>query len=241
MKKFLSIFSLVLLAVFFLGKGIVSAADTLPSNALTVAPANALAGSAITLNALVYNNESVNAVVTVAFTIPDGSTTGGTITIANVTAIIGPASAKTIAANWEMPTQSTVVTATVTAAVDDNKQLLPSLLGTLGTVTVGPSSSSSIAGISFPGSTQISAWFAPLFSTIENWRLQEAVALTTLRTTTQATITSSPSQAFGNPWNYATLIYATIGAALFTNQIIFYIAFGLLVLFVLRMIIRLIF
>ncbi|MDB5188736.1 MAG: hypothetical protein JWM92_334 [Candidatus Nomurabacteria bacterium] len=213
---------IVLFFVMMLSVGKVSAAAALPSSAVWFTPASASVGSAITLNALVYNNQSVSATVTVTFT-----NTTSKEKIAAMTDTIAAQSAKTITANWIMPAKNTVVTATVTGAFDKNKKSLPALLGVLGTVTVGNTPTPLINGISFPGSTQLNAWFTPVLTTMESFRKKEAISFAHMRDS--------------NPGNSVTNTYYTMGASLFTNPAFFYIAALLLLLLLLRFIVNLIF
>lgn len=222
-----------LAAVFFAG-GTAYAAAELPASAAWFAPTTAAAGSPITLNALVYNNQKTDATVTVVFSAPG-------VTIATVTQTIAAQSAMTVSAGWIMPKASAIVTATVTAALDKNKKSLPPLLGVLSTVTVGSMPAPLIQGISFPGSAQLTAWFTPFFNKIETFRKNEAATLTALRDATKAKVTSSLSGAFSHPIDYATLLYSSVGAALFANMAVFYIAAIMIVLLLLRFVVNRIF
>lgn len=226
------------------------AAAELPKAAVWVEPATANVGDAVTLNALVYNNQTSDATVTVAF-----SETAGTI--ATTTATISAGTAKTVSASWKMPAQSTEVTATVTSAVTATKKSLPGLIGKIGTVTVTGTvvTPNAVSGI-IPGSKQINAFFAPIITKIELFRLQEVTYFKNLKATSQASVDqaakkaavldpapddkNTASEAAGNPFAYIPLAYATVALALFANQAIFYIVMTLALLLVLRFIVNLI-
>jgi hypothetical protein len=234
MKKRLQFMSVFLIGIFVLSSGVAKAADALPSTSVWFTPPTATAGQPITLNALVYNNQTSQATVTVAFTTP-------TLNIAAVTATIPAGSAKTISFAWTMPKDVTLMMATVTAATNSSHQSIPSLLGTIGTVTIGTEPTVLANGITFPGSEQISAWFGPFISKVEVWRIQEAAIFTAQRQAVQAKITSSVSQAFSTPMNYIVLIYTTCLASLFSNIAFFYVALILVILLALKFIVNLIF
>jgi len=227
------------------------AAAELPSSSVWFAPTTAAVGEAITINALVYNSQSVDATVTVVASTP-------TLKISTVTELIPKATAKTIVINWTMPKNSSAVTVAVTTALDHNKKSLPALVGKIGTVTIAPSAVAPVitptATTAFPGAAQLKAWFGPWMAKIEPFRIKEAKYFTTLRDTKKAAlgITAAPattdgadknaaSKAFGNPFDYITYIVAIGCATLFASQGLFYVAIILLALLVLRFIVNLIF
>jgi hypothetical protein len=260
MKRRLQLLSVVLIAVFFVSQSPVHAAAVLPPAAVWFAPAGAVAGSTITLNALVYNNQSVDATVTVVFSSPVS-------TVATVTKTVAAQSAATVSVDWKMPVTNTVVTATVSTALDKNKKALPALVGSIGTVIVGNSPTPVITTLTFPGSTQLNAWFNPLLSQIEAFRAKEAINFTAARNTARVklgltavpppilTVPETPapavdivhssqgaaSIALGNPGQYFTVLYTTALASLFSSQLAFYLVGGVLILLVLRFIVNLIF
>jgi len=235
MKTRLQLLSGILLAVFLVTGATAHAAAALPTTAVWYTPANAAVGSAIVLNALVYNNQTTNASVTVTFTTP-------TATIGAVAETVPSETAKTLSLDWKLPATSTVVTASVTAATTPNDQSIPSLLGTIGTVTIGTVTSTTVVdGISFPGSAQISAWFAPLISKIEPFRIQEADTFAVQRDAIKAKVQMNAASAFSSPLNYLNLIYLTTAASLFGSQVLFYIVLILLILLLLRFIVNLLF
>ncbi len=232
----------------------------MPQNTVWFTPSDAAVGGAIALNALVYNSSNQNATITVTFT------TDQNVKIDAVTEEVLSGSAKTASVNWVMPKNTTNVTAAVTKAVNAKNQTIASLVGTIGTMPVGTTTVTPVIdGISFPGSTQIGAWLAPLLAKAEAFRLKEATYFATLRDSSKiqigitATPTPAPSQpetpapanatpaqlgapqiSFGNPSQYITLAYSSALAALFASQTIFYIVFALLILLVLRFIVNLI-
>ncbi len=233
MKKLLHIVT----ALFIIGSSLAMtahAAAPLPSAAVWFTPADAKAGETVTLNALVYNNEKVDATVTLSFSAPDAK-------IPAVTAAIPAQTAKTISTDWKMPAQNTVVTATVTAAADKNKHSLPSLLGVVGTVTVGNAPAPLISGVSFPGSSQLNAWFAPFLGKIEAFRKKEAATFTALRDKTKKAVTSNPSEVLHHPALYGTLLYASAAATMFSSPLLFYVFSLLVILLALRFVVNLVF
>lgn len=253
MKKILSI-GIALIMAFVVVPSVFAAAE-LPSNTVWYEPATAPADSAITLQALVYNNQTSDATVTVDFTIPNKTK------VATATALIPAQSAKTLSAVWKMPHASTVVTGTVTAAVTAKHVSLPKLLGVLGTVTAAPSvaPTTTTSMSSFPGSAQLSAWFGPLLAKIEAFRVKEAAYFTDLRDkskaaaglaigttigtalTSQTPASDATNQIFSHPGDYFNYFYASAMVPVFSNQIIFYIVLLLAVLLVIRFIVNLFF
>jgi hypothetical protein len=243
-----TLFAIVLLLI--VSTSTAFAAAELPKSSVWFDPAAAAVGESVTLNALVYNDQTADATVTVVFS----DTTG---TIGTTSALIAKATAKTLSVSWKMPEKNTVVTAKVTTATDAAKKSVPGLIGVLGTVTVGPTvaPTPTVAGISFPGSAQINAWFAPLLSKVEAFRIKQTASFTTLKSTTQARIdhasalASNPapddknvaSEAAGNPFDYVTLAYATVALGIFSSQAIFYVAIVLIFLLALRFIVNLFF
>jgi hypothetical protein len=261
MKKALSLV-VAIMAGFVLWSSSVFAAAQLPSTSVWFDPATAVVDAPITLNALVYNNQAATATVTVVFT------TDKQTKIGSVTEQVPAQSAKTFSTAWKMPAKSTLVTATVTTAVTASKKSLPALVGPVGSITVGTVTPliTGVAVPSFPGSTQIAAWFAPLFNAVEKFRLQQATYFTRLQEssrnkiglnpaalpqifqqpdgTTDSTPSSTSGQAanantvnmFGSPLDYVTYAYATAFTALFANQMVFYIVLILIILLLLRFI-----
>ncbi|MEO5645988.1 MAG: hypothetical protein ABIO57_02875 [Candidatus Paceibacterota bacterium] len=244
MKKFVALVLLSIVSISMVTQA-VFAAPELPKASVWFDPATVAVSEPITVNALVYNNQVSDATVTVAFT-----TT--TETIGTASALIAKGSAKTITLAWKMPVKDTVVTAKVTSAITSTKKSLPGLIGTLGTVTVGSTVTPTAVSSIIPGAAQINAWFAPLLTKVEAFRVKQKVAYTVLKTNTQKKIDASNAKAapddknsaaksFGNPWDSFVLIYATTGAAIFASQAIFYIAAALIILLILRFVVNLIF
>ncbi|HTH92870.1 MAG TPA: hypothetical protein VL576_00075 [Candidatus Paceibacterota bacterium] len=245
MKKFSLIFIALFSFVIFHGHAL--AVDTIPNTSVWFTPSDAASGAPITLNALVYNNQTQDATVTVQFKTDAG-------VIGTQSALVASQSAKTLVQKWLMPAKATVVTASVTGAVDKNKKSIPALLGTLGTVSVGVGVTPVITTGSFPGSSTLTAWLGPLLSKIETFRLNQAVAYAALRDQTKLALGITPSKTpaqntgdglppvkFDNPLNYIVLIYATAAASFFGSAIIFYIGIILVLLLLIRFIVNLIF
>jgi hypothetical protein len=258
MKKTL-LCSAVMMICFLISSSVFAAAQ-LPSTSVWFDPADAAIDMPITLNALVYNDQSTAATITVVFT------TDTKIKIGSITEEVPSQTAKTFSVAWKMPAKSTIVNARVTTAVTAAKKSLPSLVGPIGSITVGTVTPliSGIALPSFLGSSQITLWFTPLFKIIETFRLQQATYFTRLQDSTRhkiglnpaalpqifqqpdGTTDSNPSpqpasantpNMFGNPLDYLTYAYATAFATLFASQMIFYIVFAILLLLLLRFIV----
>jgi hypothetical protein len=211
-----------------------------PKSSVWFEPSDAKAGESIQLNALVYNNQTVDAKVTVVFSNSAG-------TIGTTSATVTKATAKTLSVSWKMPAKSTVVTAKVTAAVNGANKSLPALIGELGTVTVGATAPLiTTPDFSFPGSAKIKAWFGPLFTKIDAWRVEQRDNFQELKAYSQkkvdvkvdATDKNAASKALGNPVDYLVLAYASAGYTLFASQALFYIAAALLLLLILRAIVN---
>jgi hypothetical protein len=235
MKKISSVFAALFIVVAVLSNTHAAhAAASLPATSVWFTPPTATAGTLITLNALVYNNQTADATVTVTFTTPAD-------TIGTVTALVPAQTAKTLSYDWKMPSSSAIVTATVTTAINKQKKSLPGLLGVLGTVSVAATPTPLINGISFPGSTAITAWLTPALTQVEAFRAKEAIQFSNQRDAVKKTLGTSVSEAFGNPYNYFILIYSSCLAAVFTSVSLFYIASILLALLLLRLIVNLIF
>jgi hypothetical protein len=237
MKKISSVFvPFFMLAVFLLSGSVVHAAADLPATAVWFTPATATVGSPVVLNALVYNNQTISATVTVAF-----ETSTPTVTIGTITASIPAETAKTLSYNWKMPSASTVITATVTKAVGSNGQSIPALLGTLGTTSVASTPTPLLSNLNIPGTSAISAWFATTFANVEAFRNKEAVVFSAQRDALKSTMGANTTNAFGNPSNYLLLIYSSTAASLFSSIGLFYIVLLLAVLLLLKFIVNLIF
>ncbi len=256
MKKAVVSFLIAMLSVTLFSSA-AFAASALPSNTVWYEPANAAVGVAINLHALVYNNTSSTVTVTVGF-----NTTKGTL--ATATGEIAPQAAKTLTAAWKMPAASTIITGAVTkAVVTSTKKSVPSLVGTLGSITVahlGTTTETTGVGLfpaGFPGSAQLNVWLAPIFNSIERFRTTEAATLTTLRDTSKAQVSKTQhstvsadstapasdalSSTFSNPSVYFNYLYSSALAPVFSNAAVFYIVLVLLVLLVLRFIVNLLF
>ncbi|GEM_PF-2327386 len=240
MKKILSV-----VIIFLSLTTVVSAAATVPNTSVWFTPSTAKVGETIALNALVYNNQSVDATVVVAFS-----------NVSSATALIPAQTAKTVSVSWKLPAKNTSVTATVTSAVDKNKKSIPSLVGLIGTIDVGPSVDIIVptSNLSFPGSTVISKWITPLLSNIEAYRSKQAIYFSAERdhakAAVDAVIVAAPvatvqnglsSKVLGSPMIYISYAVDSSLATLFNSVALFYIVCILIVLFVLRFIVNLIF
>lgn len=230
--------------LFFLLPFKTFAAATLPSTNVWYIPADVSAGTVINLNALVYNNQPTDATVTVTF-----KTSKATIGVE--TATVPVQTAKTITAQWTMPSVATAVTASVTAATDKNKKTLSPLLGTLGTIMISPTASS-VQPVAV-SSSQFTNWVKPWLTKVEAFRLEQATGYTTLRDKTRLALGITPGETkapvtdaipplkVDNPLQYLTLIYATAMAAFFSSAALFYTGTVLIVLLLLRFIFNLFF
>ncbi|MDB5254849.1 MAG: hypothetical protein JWL92_225 [Candidatus Nomurabacteria bacterium] len=239
MKKIAAFLFIVLVSMSLAAQAVFAVAEV-PKSSVWFDPANAAAGEAIKLNALVYNNQTSNATVTVVFSDPAG-------TIGTTSTTITKATAKTVSVSWKMPVKNTVVTAKVSTAVTSAKKSLPGLVGVLGTVTVGSVAPEATALGSFPGSTQLAKWFGPLVSKIDAWRVGQKDTFVKLKASTLKKMGDVKldindknilSKVLGNPVDYIVLAYATSGATLFASQALFYIAGFLLFLLILRAIVN---
>ncbi len=231
MKKVIATLLLSIMSIGIVTQTVFAAAE-LPKASVWFDPSTAAVNESITLNALVYNDQSNDATVIVAFTSP-------TETIGTATAVVAKGSAKTLTLAWKMPAKDTVVTASVTSALTSAKKSIPALDGALGTVTVGSTVTPTVTPPSIPGATQINAWFAPLLTKVEAFRIQQRDSYIVLKTNTQKNIDTS--KASGNLWHSFVLLYATVLVAILTSQALFYVAGALLILIVLRFIVNLIF
>ncbi len=240
MKKLIALsFFIALLA-----SSVSFAAAEVPAAAVWFEPATAAVDAPITLHALVYNNQAVDATVVVSFSTPAGK-------IGEVSDTIAKQTAKTVSIAWKMPAKGTVVTAAVTKATDKNKKALAPLVGTIGTVTVATAPTPLIGGKTIPGLKQVKAWFGPLLDSIEKFREGETVKFEHLRDTKRVALgigvenpapdKDAASNALGNPGDYFLYLYGTAMASVFSSVALFYIASVLIILFLLRFIVNLLF
>jgi hypothetical protein len=243
MKRAAVFFSIAALSIgLFVQSAFAVAA--VPASSVWFDPTTGAAGTATTLHALVYNNQVVDATVTVTFTSPAGK-------IGEVSDTVPKQTAKTLSLAWKLPEKSTVVTAAVSAAIDKGKKPLPKLVGVLGTVTVSSTDTSAIAGVSFPGSSKLKAWFTPLLVKTEAFRVKESKYFDELqlRTRKELGIGAKDSMTKGmtvaavtsHPAQYGTLVYAVALSSLFGSAAVFYIACALLILLIVRFIVNLFF
>ena len=243
-------------AVFLSSHGAAFATAALPTNSIWVSPATAAEGAAITLNALVYNNTAQDVTVTVTFTTKPADPAVQPKVLGTIKQLVTSESAKTFSQAWTMPKGAIAVTGAVTSALTKQNQSIQTLVGPLGTITVGSDAVTPVAtGVTFPGSVQLSNWFGPFITKVEAWRTKEATYYTALRdktktqlditksaaTTTPVSVDGLPPVKTDNPMQWVTLIFATACASLFSNMVIFYISAILLILLVLRFIINLVF
>ncbi len=230
------------------------AAPTPPAQSVWIVPENPKKGTTAELNALVYNKSTKSVTVSVLFSIPDDE-------IETISATIAPATAKTITALWDVAEGTQQITASVISAVDSNKKTVPELLGVVGTVTIGKTSSVE---------TTLRGILGNVFSIIDPWRQKQAQHFTTLRDAAREkvgvksikeaydTFAPLPPEVPAAPGDtkedtvadlalgyeaipigaYITLIYATALATIFSSIALFYITLTLLSLLVLRFIIR---
>jgi hypothetical protein len=238
MKRFSAFLAVTVLVLGMVAQSAWAVAQV-PKSSVWFDPATAQSGEEIQLNALVYNNQTTDATVTVVF-----STSAGTV--GTSTATIAQSTAKTVSVAWKMPQENTVVTATVSTAVSSGKKALPGLVGVLGTVSVGSASpGSTVLGLSFPGSKQIASWFGPLITKIEHWRIGQQGHFISLQASTQKKVGDTSmdaktlsSKILAHPGSYAVLLYAMAGTSVFSSQALFYILAVLLFLLLLRFIVN---
>jgi hypothetical protein len=187
--------------------------------------------------------------------------------IGNNTVSLAAGAAKTASISWIVPQKETVVTATITKAIDAKKVSITELLGDIGIVTVGGLSADTL---SLPSDSAIKKWFASITAHIEPFRLKEAIYFRDLRDATRARLgivssTSTPTPSSTTPeaaalpqqtnnagtlsdlsalktvhgGDYVTLIYATALATLFSSILLFYLLLIGLIILVIRFIFRL--
>jgi len=246
-------FSFLILS--FLAPTISFATPVVPQASVWMDPAAAEIGDSIELNAFVYNSTQKNGSITVLFAT-------STEELASVVIDVPAQTAKVAVTKWKIPEISTVVTASVTKAIDSSKKNMPELLGVIGTVTVGSNTkkldTAGLGGI-------LKKWFAVAFSSLDPWRVKQAEKYTTLRdkkkeelgvgqmkdiyanlvedndvSTGESSSQEQKPTATEKFGGHAILVVATMLAALFTSVALFYIALILLALFVLRFLFRIV-
>ncbi len=234
----------------------VHAVATPPSQTVWVTPSDAKTGEEIMLNAFVYNDTSTEASVTVEFTQGSAEQVKG---VATATITVPASTAKIATATWKMPDRSMTVTAEVTKASTKAKKDIPTLLGVVGTVTVGGT-----PVLAAPDLGGIKKWFGGLLTHIETYRLKQAehyaVVLkksksvvngdapkdivklllpddpNTATPTTAGQTTGSVKEAESHTGDYANMVFATAAESFFAHKAFFYISIVIVALFVLRFI-----
>lgn len=154
---------------------------------------------------------------------------------------------------WKMPQTSTVVTASITKALDKNKKEIATLKATIGTVTVAPV-------LEMP-KVAVKGFVGKGLNYIENFRLKNLAYFTALKAKVRQELggvtidqvsslirtetTVAPGQTAPatqvedrNTTRYVVFIYATAGESFFAHKALFYIVSILLAFFVIRFIIR---
>ncbi len=223
---------------------------TPPAEALWAIPSDAATGTAIELNAFVYNNTKNDISATVVFSSGDAD-------IATTVVAVPKESGKTAVAAWTMPQAPAVVTAAITKASNTkDKKEVPALKGVIGTVAVGTVAPVEVAG--FPGVAAIKLWLVTHFAGIETWRMAQADHFAAIRDeakrdlgiTIARTIETrvareiagvEPDQAVvaesqNNPKDYVILVGATSLASLLGSMWMFYAVAVILSLFIIRFI-----
>ncbi len=238
MKK---IVSSVLCLMLFLIPSFINAQQ--PPSGVWITPDGALPAEEVTLNALVYNDTKELVIVVVEF-----KTT--TATIAKTDPVSVPAqSAKTVSVKWIIPAESATVSANVISAKNSLKKDVPSLVGLIGTMTVGKT---------IVPKASIKGFFAKVIDKIETFRIRQLEYFTTLKQKHQSVLAPNAIEDIGemlqpdspqtpgetedksnvqtNTKEYITLVYASIGKSYFEHKAFFYVSVVLIFLFILRFI-----
>jgi hypothetical protein len=219
------------------------AAPTIPAQLVWTTPESAKAGETIKLSALVYNSTDRQVSVTVDF-VADGKTVATA-----PTTVLPIETAKVVTADWRMPTDKTLITASVRTATDKSKKEVETLVGTIGTVSIAP--------IATPIPAVVSEKLGSATSAVENARLRTLAYFTDLKKQTGADLgntTVTEIKSIMNPptpgdeasgaqsvdqgklVTYAKYLYASAGKALFANKLLCYLIAAALVFFVVRVI-----
>lgn len=220
------------------------AAPTIPAQLVWTTPESAKAGETIKLSALVYNSTDRQVSVTVDF-VADGKTVATA-----PTTVLPIETAKVVTADWRMPTDKTLITASVRTATDKSKKEVETLVGTIGTVSIAP--------VATPIPAVVSEKLGSATSAVENARLRTLAYFTDLKKQTgtdlgDTTVTEiksimnpptpgdKTSQAQpvdqGKLVTYAKYLYASAGKALFANRTLCYVIAILLVLFLIKVVV----
>lgn len=247
----------ILILVFFIFSPVGSkafAVATLPSNPVWITPAAATMGDEIQINTLVYNDTADQASLSVTFTADNTVVaTVSNLIVASKTAVVATAA-------WVMPDQKTTITVMVTKALTKEKKEIPSLKGTIGTITIGGPDAATL-----PNIPNVKGFAGGVITTLEEFRLKQLEGFTVLYDQSKAVLgkttlkdvstilkpdapaassetTSAPQQgetsSGSHAMEYLKLIYATIGRAFFAQKTLYYIVIILAVLFVIRFIFR---
>ncbi len=254
---FFSLFLFLFTAAPFLSVRAFAAPST-PERSVFITPENPKRGDTVQLSALVYNQGSDTVVATVSFL--DVETEIG---VAQIT--IPPRSAQTAIVTWTFPLVQTDVTVFVTGATDSRGRTVSSMIGQVGVASFGttPSMLFSREGVE----AKLTALIAFVFNDIEPWRLRQAqhfaelreekrfeLGISTARDTYSGYITTTPEapalpggqdttsyipaeKQKLNVTGYATLLYATSLAKLFSSMILFYVVILLVLILIIRWII----
>lgn len=220
-----------------------------PENSLWFDPVAAQADEAITLNAFVYNPKTVQAIVLVEFKTDQG------VVIGTKQVTVAPGGGATALQQWKMPAQKTSVTAMVVSATDIKKVQLTPFDTTIGTIVLDVSTPAPVA---LPFEESARSWWKTTVAHVEDWRLTHATSceekkalyrnnlgldgkvpvgkdllpLTSNEKTSSDTVShlTNANDYFGLVWNSACAVF--LG-----NELLFYIATGLFLFLLFRMII----
>lgn len=250
MKIFFAFFIALLLPTLLF------AAPTVPKDKVWFTPTDAIVGEAIEINAFIYNPQKESITFTVAFLANEKAIGTKTILVPTLTA-------KTISVSWSVPDTQTLITIDVQKALNAAKKDIPTLHGSLGTVSIGEIVAITPA-ISLSDTSSIKVWIKANLHEIEVFREKQAKyfiemreaakirlginkvkniedkyqsSLNTPGGTTPKSLPPGESENNGN--DYINLIYSTSLASFFGKIEIFYISIVLLILLLLRFFIKL--
>jgi hypothetical protein len=230
-------------------------AQATPSDSVWFEPATAKAGEAITLNAFVYNSVQTPVTLTVEFR------TSEKVLIGSKTVSLGVASGTTLTQSFTMPAEPSAVTVSIPKATNSKLAEVKGLEGTIGTIMLD--ANAPLPG-PFPFEQTVSSWVKEKVRIIESWRLTKAKYYTDQKahyrlsaglTAAQPQegkdllplVPEQPQQSQPQPntrasiGTYAGLVWTTVCAVLFTNELVFYIVAGVIIFLILRFIIGRIF
>ncbi len=237
------------------------AVSQLPANTVSIDPTDATIGSPIKINALVYNNQKNSVTFTIEFK------TGDLIIGKPVVSAIPALSAKTVSVDWKQPETQIQVNVSITSAINNQRKDLVELHGLVGSILVGQGVTSKsitipegkIQEIYFSTREKIetfrkkqAVYFAELRDKtkaklgieikdkiIENITPDFADMAPQVGTEKNPENLSDLNKAeLDNPMDYGTLIYSTALASLFGIIWMFYTAFALLIILILRSLFR---